>query len=81
MVNTETKKISQREFESMPIMDKIDLVQDTLLNSIYECITCNKAKLPDLVKAQTIFNRSIQLRTKERDKNTNKFVSTSSKES
>ena len=73
-------KISKKDFLKLAPLEKIDCVQDLLLNSIYESITDNKIKLPDLVKAQTIFNRSILLRTKERDKETNKFIGTPSQQ-
>ena len=68
--------LTKYEFNQLHIIDKIDQVQDLLLNSIFECIIEGRAKLPDLVKAQTIFNRSILLKQKQRDPLTNKFIST-----
>jgi len=65
-----------QKFDALDNAAKVEEVQKILINSIYECITKEKAKLPDLVKAQTILNKSLLLRHKVRDPNTKQFILT-----
>ena len=70
------KLLSQVDFEKLEIDEKITIVKNELLNSIYGVIIEGRSKLPDLIKAQSIINKEDALKKKPKDPKTQRFTST-----
>ena len=69
--------MEQKSFEDLDLASKNDVVQNALLNSIYEYLREGKPKLPDMVKSQTMLMKYFNRTTRSKD-SSNNFIATPS---